>query len=106
MSSRARFQINQNGEPEPRRLFSYSVAPADEGSGYGSTLDMPGAYFGVTVKNWRHSNGLNYLFYDGHVKFMTTQFRKTRVLAIPEQKATWCPYDPAVFNCDTGWGWD
>lgn len=93
------------GELEQSRLFSYSVAPADEGMGYGAMLDMPGVYYGATVKNWRHGSGLNYLFYDGHVKFMTTLFRKTQILADPNQKAIWCPYG-APFNCDTGWGWE
>lgn len=92
------------GEQEQSRLFGYTVTPSDEGSGYSNTLDMPGVYYGSTVKQWRHGSGLNYLYYDGHVKFLNTVFRKTQLLADPIQKPMWCPYDPS-FACDQGWGW-
>lgn len=98
-------QVVLLGEINPLRIFNYSAEASDEGSGYGNYLDLPGAFFGGTVTNFRHGNGLNYLMYDGHVKFLTIKYRKTTLLNDPSQKPTWCPWDANDYNCDTGWGW-
>ena len=101
------------GELCQYREYSVDVSPPVVGAGsygYGSYLDMPQTMAGGVISNWRHSaGGLNYLFYDGHVKFVTIPFSYPSVIggsADPNQTAMWCPYSASVQACDEGWSYD
>jgi prepilin-type N-terminal cleavage/methylation domain-containing protein/prepilin-type processing-associated H-X9-DG protein len=53
------------------RSFFYNAIPGGRGDGYSDFLDMPTSNpIPYTISNPRHLDGLNYLFYDGHVKYL------------------------------------
>lgn len=91
------------------RSYFYATAPGGI-SGYSDCLAQPIAMSsscggGVQVFNWRHGNGLNYLFYDGHVKFLTTPWNSNASLAAnPAWATAWCPYttNGTMTICDQG----
>jgi prepilin-type N-terminal cleavage/methylation domain-containing protein/prepilin-type processing-associated H-X9-DG protein len=90
------------GEVYIPREYGLDIDPALNGYS-----DMPdyqaagNAYVAVLANNnFRHGNGLNYLFYDGHVRFLNTIFSTTAIsadaLTRTGQGQYWCPYAPST----------
>ena len=90
------------GEMYIEREYGLDVDPGD--TNYSDMLDNTdptNGYTGMgplTTMSSRHGNGLNYLFYDGHVKFLSTLFTESAITADEATRtaeaATWCPYAP------------
>ena len=93
-------------ESYPGRSFFYTGLPGGRsGDCYSENLDKPEAGCTNAPSNPRHFDGLNYLFYDGHVKFLNTKWEsKAQIIANPTWANQWCPYsDNGTFgSCDQG----
>jgi prepilin-type processing-associated H-X9-DG protein len=101
------------GEKEMTRSDTASIAASSLTGDYGGYIAEPGNMndtvageyrFGgamsTVVAAWRHFNGLNYLYYDGHVKFSATEYRVEGFAANPEWKTAWCPF---AAGCQNNW---
>lgn len=86
------------------RAFGRWIGPT--AYGYGDILDQPTnntVFPSVNPSSARHLDGLNYLLYDGHVKWYKKFDRKD--LTIPDFYNFWCPYQAVGTSsgCDNGY---
>lgn len=86
------------------RNFFYGGIPGGISGGYSDATygPTPNSAPGYTISAFRHGNGLNHLFFDGHVKFLTDQWQnQTQIQANPNWAEEWCPYmaSGGTYNC-------
>lgn len=89
-------------EPWMPRYFFYVAYPGGDGY-YSSCLDEPmanstscGDAVAGSMGRFRHGTGLQYLFYDGHVKMLNTDWQSlTEVAGNTLWANEWCPYTSA-----------
>lgn len=101
------------GEKEMTRADSASIAASSLTADYGGYIALAGNMGGVVPGEYRfggaisavvaasrHFDGLNYLYYDGHVKYQNTQFRLEGMASNADWRTAWCPF---VAGCQGGW---